>query len=30
MVGAIALGHPVRVPAAPPRRSLDKVVVWDE
>ena len=30
MVGAVALGHPVRVPPAPPRKALDKVVVWIE
>ena len=28
MAGAIAVGHPVAVPPAPPRKPLDRVAVW--
>ncbi|HEU0029993.1 MAG TPA: nitroreductase family protein [Kofleriaceae bacterium] len=30
MVGAIALGHPVARPSAPPRKPADRVVDWHE
>jgi coenzyme F420-0:L-glutamate ligase/coenzyme F420-1:gamma-L-glutamate ligase len=30
MAGAIAVGHPAAIPAAPPRKSLDDVIRWME